>query len=713
MNISFKGKMKKVFFQSDTWCSCLVNGEDDELYRLTGKGDIVVTGNFSPVEGAVATFTGETKNNPKYGMQFQAQSVEYDEKDEITIVKFMQTFIKGCGKNTAETIFKNFGDKSLEIIGGDNYEKLTDIKGISKKKAKKFHDSYADATGFIEVFKIFNGQISSNKANRIIDKYGKKSIEIIKDNPYQLIYDLRGFGFKTVDKLALASGITESDPRRVKAAIIFTLETVSQNNGHCYLPVEEIKSNVEAVIKDISIEDDVLVEQIVELQKIEYIHCEEVDDTVRVYLKELYDAEVYLANAINDLRSGFNTKYDEKVIEHCINKMEMSEGYELEPLQKEAVKTSLKNKIALLTGGPGTGKTTVIRAIVDSAVELKMNVTLLAPTGRASRKLAQSCKMEANTICKYNYLNRTVIGEKKVFSNTLFVVDETSMVDLETAQELFTHIGKNSCIVLVGDIDQLPSIGAGNFYRDLIKSRKVATTKLQLTHRFGGCIAKNADAVNKGRFHFETGPDFKEYSVTDPIQRQKMVIDLYLMCLEKLKGDMTKIQIIVPMRQRGECSSNTLNEILRGKLNPYKAGEKSFGSKLFRKNDRVMQTKNNPNLKVANGDCGIVVDFDDEDGVMIVHMDEGFDVRYDENDATDLVIAYAITVHKSQGSEYPVVISAYGQGDYMMLQRNLLYTAITRCKNKFLLVCDKRAIYRAVNNIQPIIRNTSLIEKLT
>ena len=197
------------------------------------------------------------------------------------------------------------------------------------------------------------------------------------------------------------------------------------------------------------------------------------------------------------------------------------------------------------------------------------------------------------------------------------------------------------------------------------------------------------------------------------MQRQKMVIDLYLMCLEKLKGDMTKIQIIVPMRQRGECSTNTLNEILRGRLNPYKAGEKTFGTKLFRKNDRVMQTKNNPNLKVANGDCGIVVDFDDEDGVMIVHMDEGFDVRYDENDATDLVIAYAITVHKSQGSEYPVVISAYGQGDYMMLQRNLLYTAITRCKNKFLLVCDKRAIYRAVNNIQPIIRNTSLIEKLT
>ena len=720
--MTITGKIDKIFAIRGDWASLLVSGIPDEEKTKAGFAlstkQIIFAGMISnPVEGCTMNFTGDWVNHPKYGVQFKVTYSSPVLNDTSSLFKYLTSgFIKGCGEKNAEMIIEKFGDKTIDVISND-YEKLTEIPKIGIKKAKMIHDSYIKTCGMMHVMNLFKGQITQNKCMKIHDKYGGKAEKVIKENPYQLICDIRGFGFKTVDELAVNSGIDLNDPRRIKAAIIHTLDTISNDQGHCYILLDELGDNIRSLVDNIDVSDDVIISEIKKLYKEEKIILEKEDDsTIRVYLKELYDAEDALAYKISSMKRRRNTVYKEDIIDAVIDTItedSTNPDFEFEPLQIEAVKTSLRNHVSIITGGPGTGKTTIINAVAKSALAMDYGVILLAPTGRASRKLAESTEMAAFTIAKYVVTSGYVIDEvTRAKKHKLYIVDETSMIDIENAAKLFSLIKETDTVVLVGDIDQLPSIGAGNFFRDLVYSGLVPKTKLTFTHRFKGSIAENAKSINHGSCKLREDSEFEIIKVKDPKKRQELVLSKYYEELRKAGGNYRRVQIIVPMRQRGDTSTNVLNKIIRDRVNPLKPKQPVFGAGQFRVGDRVMQTSNDPELEVANGDCGIVCAIDTENATMDVIMDVGGRKTYDNLQSSNLVIAYAITVHKSQGSEYMTVISAYGTSDYVMLQRNLLYTAVTRAKNKMILIADPAAIYRAVNNIEPIIRNTSINEKI-
>lgn len=716
-----KGKIEKVFYNKDNWASVLVTGFPEEEIVKAGfpksKTAISTTGMISsPVEGTVMIFTGCWYNDKKYGLQFKVSKSELDGDDYSNIISYLSSdFVKGCGSILAKSIVEEFGKDTFDIIL--NYpERLIEADGIGKIKAKTIHESFVESQAFLKIFQAFNGNISTGKCQKILKRYGTmaKVDEVIKKNPYQLIYDIRGFGFATVDKLALATGIAANDPRRVKAAIVFSLEEVT-NIGHCFLDSDELGTYVRDVIsknKSVSfeVEDSVIAEQIVDLQKEGYLVCEKHGLSIRVYHKDLYNSEVDLAKKICALKSSRTAafRFNEAIVDDTIYSVELDEGIEFESLQREAVKRSLRNNISIITGGPGTGKSTIVKAISLTANKLGLDLIQVAPTGRASRRLAAATGYEASTIAKFNASHS--LSKLPEYNNTVFVVDEASMIDIETASELFSHIDESCIVVLVGDIDQLPPIGPGNFFRELVSSRIVPCTRLQTTHRFSGGIALNANKINRGDGGLVETEDFVLFKSKDKDERQKLILNEYYKALREAKGDYRKVQIIVPKRVNSETGATKLNEIIREKLNPIKRGDKTFGNNKFRLNDRVMQTKNNEHLGVANGDCGVVVKIGEDK--MEVLMDVGGRIEYSKEESERLVIAYAITVHKSQGSEYMTVISSYGTGDYILLQRNLLYTAVTRAKKKMIMIYDPQAVYMAVNNIKPIIRNTSLIEKI-
>lgn len=709
--MEISGKIEKIYCDKTNWASVRISEAPQKELTAIGfplsRTTFTASGKIlNPVVGTRINMTGKWVEDKKFGTQFKVDYCELLNSDAETVYAYLTSgFVKGIGDKTAHKIMDKFGPDTIDVIIHD-WTKLEQISGISEDKALKIHTAVMESERFVTIMKLFHGDITKNKVEKIVETYKDEAMKIIKDNPYQLIYDIRGFGFLTVDKLAISTGIALDDPRRIKACICYTLDQVSQNQGHCYINIEDVASNIQSLIKNINIDNKIIVDQIAELQKDGYLICEPTKHTVRVYLKELYDAESNLAKKISTLKSMKTPLvYNKDIVEASIEYIEATDNILFEPLQKEAVLRSMRNHISIITGGPGTGKSTIIKALTYAGDTLKMNLVLLAPTGRASRRLAQATDQEAKTICKFNYITCGTLD------NTLFVIDEASMVDIEDASKLLSHVGMNSIIVLVGDTDQLPSIGAGNFFRDLVKSQIVPLTKLEITHRFTGTIAKNAHAINAGSCKLVEGDDFKIINTTDPLKRQEFVLQEYYKELSEAKGDFRKLQIIVPMRQRGETSSNVLNEIIREKVNPLN-GRSSFGKNKFRERDRVMQIKNNSKLGVANGDCGIVTKIDLFNKKMEVRMDVGGIVEYDSDTVNELVIAYAITVHKSQGSEYMTVISAYGSSDYMMLQRNLLYTAVTRAKKKMIIVADSRSIYKAVNNIQPIIRNTALIERI-
>lgn len=617
--------IEKIFFTKDDWSSILITGVSSTTLTTAGfpasKKSVTAAGNISnPIIGTRVKLVGDWKNDKKYGLQFDVEYCELDDTDTATVLLYLSSgFIKGCAEKTARLLVDTFKEKTLDIISNDP-GRLTEINGIGEKKAQMIHESHKKSQCYLKIMKLFKGEITYNKAQKLHERYGDDAENVIKTNPYQLIYDLRGFGFLTVDKLAISSGISYNDPRRIKAGIVYSLECASQNKGHCYVYIDELASNVKSLIKNITVEDKVIVEQVVDLQKDKYLYCEDDDESVRIYLKSLYDCELNLANKISEMKRNVESaKYDKDIIDSIILQTETQNNIELELMQKNAIKTSLKNHISIITGGPGTGKTTIVKTIVSAARTMNMPIVLLAPTGRAARRLAESTGHSALTICKFNCTNY-----KCVYDKTLFVIDEASMIDIESASDLFYHIDKSCTVVLVGDIDQLPSIGAGNFFRDLVQSRIVPITKLRFTHRFSGAIAQNANLINQGCCKLIEGSDFEIMHESDSLKRQELILNEYYKALADAKGDYKKVQIIVPMRKRGDTCANRLNEIIREKVNPRISGTVTFkigNVAEFRIGDRVMQKKNNPKLGVSNGDCGIVTDINVVDKIMEVKMD--------------------------------------------------------------------------------------------
>lgn len=711
------GEIMKIFRKTNNWGSVIIK-TDTEKFQAAGK----MIGNI--LEGSIVDFEGEFIEKPIYGRQFDVKSCKiYEDLSIDGIRRFIVTFLDGIGEKTADLIVKKFGKDTLNVIEKD-YTKLAEIKGISEKKAEKVHNSYALNKAYVDIVNFFKGDITENQAEKIFNKYKENSLKMLKENPYQLIYDIDGLGFKKVDKLALASGIAPDSRKRIGAAIVYTLKTLS-DGGDVYVSDEELSIKVKECLDkeklDVQVTINNLADEIMEQVKEEKLVIEDGEDGVKIYLKYLNDAENSCAEIIKNLISAAPLKKDftDKILAS-----EKRNNITFDEIQRDACNMALNNFFSVITGGPGMGKTTIISTIIEVYREINKydKVICLAPTGRAAKRMQESTGHEALTIDSF-LLSKQHGAGSGFYEDFLFIVDEASMIDIVKANKLLKFISKEfGRVLFVGDIYQLPSIGAGNFLRDLIACRFVPTTKLKFSYRFGGTIAKNAKCINEGLNFSDL--DFSDTKSMEFIKAEKEIAKETVENEFKkalTNYDIKDIMVIVPMKARSNTATNVLNQTLRTIHNPTNTTRKSDFD--FAVGDRVMNTQNDyriegvdeagkPVTSIYNGDTGTIKAVYPAFKKVEVLFDDGRTFEFNAHNIGKLVPAYAITCHKSQGSEAKCVIMALNKEHYTMLNRNLLYTGITRGKEKVTLIGDPWAINEAIKNTIALTRNTQLSKKI-
>lgn len=734
--MKYKGVIDKVFYNNGNWSSIRVKLNNGKSINCSGK--IV-----SPIVGYDIEMNGDIIDDPVYGQQLKISDskVKKSSKKAGIIAYLASGLIKGVGESYAKKIVDHFKENTLFVIENEP-EKLKEIPGISNKKMTDIYESHKKNNIFCSLYEFLGGKITVYQASKIIEKYGDESLKKIKVNPYILIYEIDGVGFKKADAIAKASGISEYNIDRVSSGVIYLLKELSETNGHCYAPADLIQEKAldllvsspeflnEKIIKDIyndnglwktskkeflkkfklfdfhleKIENwliarDNMVHKVAEALYILRDKSQIIIEGSDIYWKKLYDAEVNIAKIVTDLCNRNPIKdIPEKKLEKAIEYIEKSEGYSLEDEQKQAAKESVKNRLTVITGGPGRGKSTIIKTIIKMWDD-DNSVILCAPTGKAAQRMREITGLKAETI------HRAKINPTPY--NCLVVVDEVSMVDIILANE-FLEWAKYCNIVLVGDADQLQSIGPGSFFLSLINSHIVPTVKLVKGHRNFGSIAKNSELINNGMtmkdYIFN---DFFHFIPCEDNLIQDAIIKEYMNMVSKY--GVKNVCILAPMRARTNSAVNTLNTVIRDIVNPYKSHSPKLPGCKFREGDRVMQTKNMYNkysidskgeikLGVFNGDCGIVSKIDEDENTLEVYFDDDRTVVYDRHEVDELVLAYAMTIHKSQGSEYEGVIVVHSKGHYIMLRRELLYTAVTRAKTEITLIGDKSAFNNAALN---------------
>lgn len=718
----------------------IVFENEQNNYRVlrveTEEGEIMATGAMPPViEGEEVIFQGDWVYHDKYGEQLQVSDVEKSGKvSPLMIEKYVGSgILPHIGKTMAKRIVKVFGRDTLTILQ-ENPARLLEIQGIGKKKYDDIKLALEDQRQTQEVyFYLQRLGIGMAQSKKIIDKYQEETIPRIEENPYQLVNDIWGIGFKTADSIALRNQLDPGSPFRIKSGCVYYLKQEAESNGHCYMPYDFALEKI-AFLLNLKTEaiEDILTEAMMEnLILIEYIGEEKV-----LYLPEYYDAEIKVAGKIAQIVSH-SEKLDVEIEDRWA---ELEKNYDIKfsEEQKEAIKSSLEEQILIITGGPGTGKTTIIQAVVDLFMEQGYEVTLSAPTGRAAKRLEQSCKIPAKTIHRLLGYKPVDEGRGMVFDfneenpllTDLLIVDEASMMDLKLCESLFRGIGEETRLIFVGDVDQLPSVGAGNVLEDMIRSGEIKKIALKTIFRQGeeSNIVVNAHRINHGEDPIlnEKGKDFFFIQEKNPAIIQKKVLELVARRLPdyyKLQGP-EDIQILTPMK-KGELGTLELNRCLQEVINPKTPHKEELlvGEKIFRKEDRVMQIRNNysksyknlegqEGLGVFNGDFGIISEVDPSDRTLEVLFDEERRVKYSYKELDELSLSYSITIHKSQGSEFPVIIIPVGPGPYMLLTRNLIYTAITRAKNIVVLVGDPKYLYYMIHNNPDDRRNSSLDKRI-
>ena len=730
-----------VFRNDETGYSVLrVSGPDDGRFRLK-KPEIVVVGTCGAVwEGEELHAIGEWVTDKVHGRQFKAKEIVCATPRSATgIERYLASgLIKGIGPEYAKRIVAMFGEDTIEILDHHS-DRLKEVPGIGETRVRKIKKSWESERGTREVM-IFTQSygISVAKTAKIYRMYGPDSIAIIKSDPYRLCRDIWGIGFATADKIAMSVGMAKDAPERARAAIIYTLQTEADDGGHCWtsepelllhaqelveIPVEKLS----AALKLELAQGRVIVEREGRALSAEDTDNDADDGTRRVYLADLYWAERRVARKLKKLLAS-ERSYDPIDSERAISWWEKKTGFRLAPAQERAVRTSLENKISIITGGPGVGKTTIVRALVDIYAARKkgngepvISVQTAAPTGRAAKRLAESTGVQSQTVhrlLKYNpQTHRFTFDSENPLTGDVFVFDETSMVDIRLMDSLLDAMPDTATLVIVGDTDQLPSVGPGNVLHDLIDSGAIACSRLTEIFRQdnSGLIVRNAQRVNAGE-GFELPPsdvdsDFYFIAQNDPEKTLAFVLDFMTTRIpRKFRMDpMTDVQVLAPMR-RNALGTENLNQLLQKRLNP-EGPAVQRGAMLFRNGDRVMQLRNNYDKDVFNGDVGFVADANPEDRKLTVMFD-GRPVEYSSGDLDELTLAYATTIHKSQGSEYPAVIVLLHNQHYMLLQRNLLYTAITRGKKLVLVIGSRWAVGKAIETNTVRGRRTSLAERL-
>jgi exodeoxyribonuclease V alpha subunit len=740
-----EGTIKSVVFHNDENGYTVLHVELPSGFALRQLNEVTVVGKAQAVwEGEEISATGSWVTDKVHGRQFKAETITcVAPRSLVGVERYLASgLIKGVGKVLAKRIVETFGEDTLNVLSHQS-ARLVEVPKLGKAKIEQIRASW-HANETLRENMIF-GQtygISIAKMTKIVRKYGPDAIAIVKADPYKLCRDIWGIGFATADRIALSVGIPKDSPLRARASISYTLETEAEDSGHCWTfendlllhanELTEIPTEIlgEALEKEIA-EGRVIAEseaapasQPIPLPASQPKHSN--TQTLkhsntsprRIYLRSLWWAERETATHVRRIRDslpGFTPVDAVKAVEWW----EKKAGFSLAAQQTNALEKCLCNKFSIITGGPGVGKTTIIRALVDIYGAKKLKVVLAAPTGRAAKRMSESVGAAAQTIhrlLKWNPVtNKFTFNKESPLEGDVFIFDETSMIDIKLANDLFSAIPSTAAVVLVGDTDQLPSVGAGNVLGDLIKSGNIAFTRLDQIFRqdAGGLIVTNAHHVNAGEpLEIRSGDtDFYFVRCEDPEQCLRRAIEFMTTRIPRKFGldPLEDVQVLTPMR-RNLLGTESLNFELQKALNPSGAGLIRGGT-TFRVGDRVMQLRNNYDKDVYNGDVGFIKAVDPTDRSLIVTFD-GRPVKYDAGDLDELVLAYATTIHKSQGSEYPAVIVLIHTQHYVMLQRNLLYTAITRGKKLVLLIGVPYAVSRAIETNVVRERRTTLAERL-
>jgi len=701
--------------------------------RLQEKGKKELTtiiGNLAGVNpGESLKLSGKWAHNKKFGEQFQVEKYEIVVPATVNgIEKYLGSgLIKGIGPVMARRIVRVFGLDTLDVIE-NTPEKLSKVDGIGIKRVAMITKAWEEQKEIKEIMVFLQSHgVSATYSAKIFKKYGSASIETVKNNPYRLASDIHGIGFITADRIARSMGIDPNSVMRAEAGVIYVLNELMAD-GHVYYPFELLSNRAVEMLK---VGKDIVVDAMAKLFEERRLVLEEPPEQNQdvkavhnaVYLPPFYTAEVSLAKRLLLLKSEPSAVRPIDP-EKAIAWVEAQLNIQLAEKQKEAVISSTRNKVSIITGGPGTGKTTIIRAIIKIFQALRLKVLLAAPTGRAAKRMQEATGNEARTIHRLLEYSPRQGGFQKNSEYPLeadaVIVDESSMIDTVLMHHLVKAIPASADFILVGDINQLPSVGPGNVLKDMIDSGKFQVTTLNEIFRQAreSKIIVNAHMINRGMFPDIRRPpsgaptDFYFIAEDDP---EKALQKILVLCKERVPKrfgyhPVKDIQVLTPMH-RGELGVANLNVKLQELLNPNE-GKTIKGYKTLKVNDKVMQLANNYDKEVFNGDVGRVVSIDQEEQEVRVDFD-GRVVTYEYSEVDELTLAYAISIHKSQGSEYPAVIIPVMTQHYMLLQRNLIYTGITRGKELVIIIGSKRALAIAVNNNKTRCRYTRLRERLT
>lgn len=713
---SLKGTIVETIFRNNE------NGYTVAL--LESKNELVtVTGIFgTEVAGENIEVFGKRFKHPKYGEQFQVDIYNTIlPTDMEQIENYLSSgLIKGIGKFTAKKIVETFKEDTFDIIQNNPF-KLTEVEGIGEKKADMIAKSFQEQADIKEIMMFLQSHnITTNYSVRIYKEYGKNTIAIIKENPYRLSEDIYGIGFKLADKIAYSLGVEKNSPYRISSGVKYVLSEYAAR-GHSYVPYSLlVKTSANLLETTIENTED----EIRNMAFTDKIHIETINSESVVYYLPYHTAEVNVCkNLINLARMDFNIS-EEEVLKYLSSVEDYS--ISLTEMQKKAIVQSIINGVTIITGGPGTGKTTIILSIIKILEAMNKKVLLCAPTGRAAKRITESTGREAKTIhrmLEYAYgeddSNLTFNkNENSPLDCHAVIVDEMSMVDILLMNNLLKALKRGTRLIMVGDVDQLPSVGAGNVLSDIIKSNTIKTIRLDMIFRqsAGSMIVQNAHAVNKGTMPILNKKDsdfyFMRKNNTNDIV--ELIVDLYKDRLPSKYGLIPSkdIQVLSPMK-KGDAGVIELNRKIQAAVNPPSKlkKEKVFGKYIFRVGDKVMQIKNNYQAEwkltdndfvtgegIYNGDIGVIVFIDDTEQELHVQFDDDKEVVYSFSQLDELILAYATTVHKSQGSEFPVIIMPMVWGPPMLLTRNLFYTAITRAKKLVVLVGKEKYMEEMIEN---------------
>jgi exodeoxyribonuclease V alpha subunit len=716
---TLKGTLSKIRFESDDGNFAI--GELDVRGR---KRPVTLVGNLlSTQPGETVEVEGQWEIDPTYGRQFEVDAIRSKPPTSREgIERYLASgLVEGIGDVLAERIVDHFGEETLEILD-DDPNRIREVEGIGDVRGERIADAWKQqrAIRSLMVFLQSHG-VSSNRAVKIWKQYGSRARRILKRNPYRLAEDVHGIGFKTADEIARELGIEPDADERLRAGLLYELEQ-ADGDGHMYLPLPELE---EQAAERLEVPEEMLDGPLDGLRSDGAIVVEPGDapsDPPAVYRRAAHDAEREAARhlaAIVGRTSRLDGTATDAALEDAIDRAESEIGIELADAQREAVAAAGHEDVVVITGGPGTGKTTIVRAICEVGDQLGVRIALSAPTGRAAKRLGESTGRGAQTVHRLLEYSVEEGGFQRDADHPLdvdaLVVDEASMLDTFLFRAVVRALPPGSSLILVGDIDQLPSVGPGDVLAELIDSevaRVVELTEIFRQHETSG-IVLNAHRINRGEM--PVGPDREEDALSDfytisaenPVAARSLIVDAVTERIpEAFDFDPIRdVQILSPMH-RGDVGCRELNDRLQDRFHA-DARELERGGRTWKVGDRVMQTRNNYDLDVFNGDIGTLREIDDFDDTVTVRFD-GRDVEYPFSHLSELELAYAITVHKSQGSEYPAVVIPVVKQHYIMLQRNLLYTAVTRARELVLLIGSSEAVWIAVDNDTAQTRYTRL-----